>query len=549
MPTIIIQVGHIGNLCGKELWHLACNELEERQKAAATVSTPEERAAAFGLRNLFQHDGGAFKARAVLVDTRLVTVKEILAEEDVAAWRASNAETGTGGRGQNWAQGYNQMQEPVLHAVAGVPLEAKPPLVAAAMAAIRREVARSEWPVEFVLVHSMTGGSGGGLASRLLEEMRAAFRPAYILSAGLIPPTAAASAEQALNLALSIQWAQRYADAVCLFDQGEIQATLDALQGTQLPRPGDEVAEPGGDLWRGPKGRPEDANAYVARCLAGLLLPLSSDAEGPAAALHPIQDLVAAVCPDPRTKFMEVRTFRWRQEGGTAAAAAAPEFDPMAAAVRPFVPRADRFHQPITTLAAQAYLRGPLEASALPTAKGNLLKVLSQLYNPMSWRHAPFSCRAGPVPGGSEDSPPPGRKEDESARPPGESAPSTGGGEGGPPGEGAPLPAEVAVEPGGAADVAGGGTAAGAGGDTAAGAGGKEIAQEFSITVAANRSSTVGTLSLYMEAAQRGVQDGSLHLQAYAAFGVSPAALQHAIDACGRIRDSYKSALRRYVGS
>ena len=61
------------------------------------------------------------------------------------------------------------------------------PLYERAMEALRKEVERSDFFLGMVLVHSLAGGTGSGLGSRLVEEYRDTFGKSYLMSASIWP--------------------------------------------------------------------------------------------------------------------------------------------------------------------------------------------------------------------------------------------------------------------------------------------------------------------------------------------------------------------------
>ena len=56
-----------------------------------------------------------------------------------------------------------------------------------AMEALRKEVERSDFFLGMVMVHSLAGGTGSGLGSRLIEEYRDEYCKSYLMSASIWP--------------------------------------------------------------------------------------------------------------------------------------------------------------------------------------------------------------------------------------------------------------------------------------------------------------------------------------------------------------------------
>jgi len=83
------------------------------------------------------------------------------------------------------------------------------------MNAVRRAAERGA--SEVVLLHSLAGGSGSGLGSRLLEHLRDAYGKRYILAASVAPRPDGDTPLQHYNSALAAQFLHAYADGVLLF--------------------------------------------------------------------------------------------------------------------------------------------------------------------------------------------------------------------------------------------------------------------------------------------------------------------------------------------
>ena len=141
MAMVALQVGQFGNAVGSATLKLL-SEAPHRDGA------------------LFHSDG---KARAVLVDGETKVVDGILKERG-SIFRRENAVVEASGRGNNWALGY--------HGPRGAGGNA---LVDRAMEGMRRELEACDAHAGCLVFHSLCGGSGSGVGSKLLEEV--AFLP------------------------------------------------------------------------------------------------------------------------------------------------------------------------------------------------------------------------------------------------------------------------------------------------------------------------------------------------------------------------------------
>jgi len=87
------------------------------------------------------------------------------------------------GRGNNWALGYsatykemhkfNEEEDTTLHQ--------------RAMEALRHEAEKADFFLGTVITHSLAGGTGSGLGSRLLDDYRDTFDKAYLMTVSVWP--------------------------------------------------------------------------------------------------------------------------------------------------------------------------------------------------------------------------------------------------------------------------------------------------------------------------------------------------------------------------
>ena len=265
---------------------------------------------------------------------------------------------GGGGRGNVWAHGYAKASEADAFAtrrkrealgkprqstnydvamargyagerIARGSLHSDAELVDAALDRLRHEVEMCCASPDFLLCLGTGGGTGAGVGSRLLEEMRAEFGFA---GAGSIAVAACVggggehyegfSPLEAYNSVLSIQWLQCYADSVLLFDNNVLMKELSSGAQRRADSAATErVGTP--DRIGAGSSRPvgphiEDAsmrnlNRYIATSISRLFTPIEyagtdSRTHTSIAAASPVLDFTTTVCPLPSARFAEVRT-------------------------------------------------------------------------------------------------------------------------------------------------------------------------------------------------------------------------------------------------
>ncbi|EFJ50878.1 Eta tubulin [Volvox carteri f. nagariensis] len=355
MPIITLQVGQCGNQVGQVLF----------ERLAAQSAATADRAAD---TEMFRWGpDGRRRARCLLVDTEPKVVNAVLAADREGLFSRQQCYMGQSGRGNNWAFGYNQLNvgsqtsgystataaaRPVSQ-----PLEFR--ILDQLYDGIRREAEEADGCPNFLLIHSLAGGSGSGMGSRVLEHLRAQFPLSYIAAASVAPRAAGDTPVQSLNSVMALSFLQAYADMVLLFSNQDL---MDACQRASVAAllPGGAPGGPGGA-----GSGLSDINRLVAHNLTGLLWPLhGSDALG---GVGRIRDAVSTVAADPCTKLLET----WTVHSHPNAAVSGMWADSLRS-LGSIMPRADplRSNAPITTSGAMLLARGYPAAAVPPSSTG-----------------------------------------------------------------------------------------------------------------------------------------------------------------------------------
>ncbi|ORC89038.1 putative zeta tubulin [Trypanosoma theileri] len=168
MAIVVVQVGQCGNQLGDELW---------RQLSLATNN------GAVPSPFFTQHPR---KARCVLIDSEPKVVRDVYAHHS-EIMRSENVISGQSGRGNHWALGYYGVDDPMSRRSAENAVVSQPFQVVKdqrrsdncvlrnALRAIYAETRRTSDALEFeaiVVLHSLAGGTGSGMTTRLLEKIR-----------------------------------------------------------------------------------------------------------------------------------------------------------------------------------------------------------------------------------------------------------------------------------------------------------------------------------------------------------------------------------------
>lgn len=196
------------------------------------------------------------KLRCVCVDSETKVINHNYREDTRSGrlYREGNMISGQRGRGNNWALGY--------HGLNGETEEMS--LLHRAMETVRKEIERCDNYAGTIVVHSLTGGTGSGLGSRLVERIRDAYPLAHVMSVAVSPHSSGDSPLQHYNSLLSLSSLQRHADGVLLFSNDDVLHQITAHTGL-LSR-----QKPSGSISL------RDMNSYISASLAGVLQPLGN---------------------------------------------------------------------------------------------------------------------------------------------------------------------------------------------------------------------------------------------------------------------------------
>ncbi|GAX78151.1 hypothetical protein CEUSTIGMA_g5593.t1 [Chlamydomonas eustigma] len=314
MPVVTLQVGQCGNQLGQALW----DALDAQCNASTTTRSSDSdlKEASY----FFKHDAdGQRKARCLLIDTEPKVVHAVLNHDAQGLFSRRRCFLGHSGRGNNWAYGYSQMftgrtdggkshLKSQSAAAAGIPSASGAALHSApwnnsalveepgkeefhileqVVEGIRKECEECDGAADFLMLHSLGGGSGSGLGSRLLEHLREEYPLHNIATVSVAPRAAGDSPMQSLNSVLALSFLQAYSDSVMLFNNQDM---------IEAAGRGDKTGT----------ASLEDVNSHISKAVMGALWPLNPREAH--SGVSRIRDMVATVSPDVCCKIVEART-------------------------------------------------------------------------------------------------------------------------------------------------------------------------------------------------------------------------------------------------
>jgi hypothetical protein len=248
MSVIIVSVGQCGNQLGERLWrdlHRCCDE----GRAASPFFAPSGH------------------ARAVLVDSEPKVVMGLL-QRNQKIFRGDSAACSQSGRGNNWGLGYHGIgnRGNLRHKAFAVNKDQRLDdslLIGKALCAVHREALRVDRNCleAIVVLHSLAGGTGSGVTSKLVEKLRLYFtapsseeaermadetmeadglgcvygerrRALYIVSICVAPQIVGENSLQSINTVLTLDALQRNTDAIVVLrnDEGFSPAPLGPIK-------------------------------------------------------------------------------------------------------------------------------------------------------------------------------------------------------------------------------------------------------------------------------------------------------------------------------
>ncbi|KAL9656543.1 hypothetical protein ABK040_005305 [Willaertia magna] len=264
---ITIQAGQCGNQIGREFWRRLCTEhgigLDGILEDFATQGAGDRKDVFF-----YQADDEHYIPRSILFDLEPRVLQTISQGEFKNLFNPENIcmPGDGGGAGNTWANGYT---------LAGKYHEEL-------MEIIDREADNSDSLEGFVLLHSISGGTGSGLGSYLLEKLADRYPKKLTQTYSVFPePTGDNVVLQAFNSLLTLKRLILNADATVVLDNSALnQITTERLKI-------DKVTE-------------KETNALVSTVIAAT----TSTLRYPGYMNNDLVGLIASLVPTPRCHFL-----------------------------------------------------------------------------------------------------------------------------------------------------------------------------------------------------------------------------------------------------
>ncbi|CAG9765095.1 unnamed protein product [Ceutorhynchus assimilis] len=191
MSVITLNFGQCGNQIGQTLY----TTLEED----ITLKTTNSQHYCQSLAKWFNVDSkGRWKARSILVDTESKVIKDIK-----KSWFENIIVNPVGGSANNWAYGYVENSRLVVGQVLNL---------------VRKELENCDFVTSFLNFYSLSGGTGSGVGSYVIEKLRNEYPKNTIVNCAVLPYVKGEISTQAYNCLLNLSTLYSIGDCTVLFE-------------------------------------------------------------------------------------------------------------------------------------------------------------------------------------------------------------------------------------------------------------------------------------------------------------------------------------------
>ncbi|CDW51932.1 Beta-tubulin isotype 2 [Trichuris trichiura] len=167
---ICLQIGQCGNQVGSRFWELLCNEHSIQHDGSLMAATELQKEMLTVYFNMLET--GRLIPRSVLVDLEPGPLNSIRCGPLGKLFHPESFIAGTSGTGNNWAKGFHTDGLELLDSILDV---------------VRKEAENCDCLQGFQVLHSLGGGTGSGLGTRIISYLREEYPDAMVASFGVTP--------------------------------------------------------------------------------------------------------------------------------------------------------------------------------------------------------------------------------------------------------------------------------------------------------------------------------------------------------------------------
>jgi hypothetical protein len=283
MSTITISVGQCGNqLSNKLIDYLKCNRTAQSSF-------------------LFEHFDNKF--HFVNLDSESKVISKLL-NDHKHDLRLENLINTKCGRGSNWASGYSGLQK-----------DGALKIIEQSLEAIRRESERCDFLLNFNIMHSLSGGTGSGCGSKLIEQLRDEFGwKKNIFTQSVAPFSDGELPLQHYNNLLCLSHLHEYADGIFLYQNDDIFSIVEKMMNSNDSKPSTYSKTASSTNKSNKLSNDhssisiEEMNSYIINCLLSTIYPVDSISLKEQSIGMELFELQRFLCPNPNLKIIELYT-------------------------------------------------------------------------------------------------------------------------------------------------------------------------------------------------------------------------------------------------
>ncbi|XP_034756891.1 tubulin epsilon chain [Etheostoma cragini] len=295
--SVVVQVGQCGNQVGCRFWDLALREHAHVNKKGLydealssffrNVDSRESDGAAHVVGGRIQH----LKARAVLVDMEEGVVNEILQGPLREMFDSTQLLTDVSGSGNNWAVGHMTYGSAYREQIVD---------------RLRKAAEHCDCLQCFFLIHSMGGGTGSGLGTRVLSLLEEEFPEVCRIVTSIYPSAEDDVITSPYNSVLAMRELTEHADCVLPVENQSLVDIVDKIKhmshsgkpGSAIRRDSTLISGQGG--LTGPE-KPFDAMNNI---VANLFLNITSSARFEGSLNMDLNEIAMNLVPFPRLHYL-----------------------------------------------------------------------------------------------------------------------------------------------------------------------------------------------------------------------------------------------------
>lgn len=198
MSSIFISVGQ----CGNQLANTLLDFLTQNKTTQTSY--------------LFDHYD--HKYHFINLDSEIKVINNLLTNHS-SHLRQENVINTKCGRGSNWASGYTGLEK-----------DKASQLINSSLESIRREMERCDFLLSFYMFHSLSGGTGGGCGSKLVELLRDEYgSKKYLFTQSVAPFSLGELPLQHYNNLLCMSHLNKYTDSICLHQNDDVLSQIERM--------------------------------------------------------------------------------------------------------------------------------------------------------------------------------------------------------------------------------------------------------------------------------------------------------------------------------